>query len=467
MDILLFWLRPKRRCQFLSQILRGRVSFPGSTTYESEQLYWSLQQAEVHPECRVTPISAEDVSTTIQVLKSQGCQFAVKSGGHACFSGASNIENAVVIDLSNLDQINISSDKTEVFVGAGTLWSNLYPIMDAAKIGVIGGRVVGIGVGGLTLGGGISFHSGRYGFACDNVNNYQVVLANGSICDVNQTSYPGLYWALRGGGNNFGIVTRFDLASFEQGDMWGGTTTSNATELPNAIEALVNLNTNHASDTFAAVFLVYVYVPSIESPLVSFTLDYGKPVINPPIFENFTEIPAISADLRIASLTSLINGTEESQPSGLRESYWTLTILNDADLINEISKIFDQELQNIRNATNLLPALVFQPISEPMISHFSKNGGNALVINIAIQWTDITDDIRVIAFAEICVARSTTLAKERNLWHRFLYQNYAALQQDVFPSYGKENHERLVEFSKKYDPDGVFVRLQPGYFKVY
>lgn len=162
--------------------------------------------------------------------------------------------------------------------------------------------------------------------------------------------------------------------------MWGGTTTSNATELPNAIEALVNLNFNHASDPFAAVFLVYVYVPSIELPLVGFTLDYGKPVMNPPIFENFTKIPAISADLRIATLTSLINGTEESQPSGLRESYWTLTILNDADLINEISKIFDQELQNIRNATNLLPALVFQPISEPMISQFSKNGGNALGI---------------------------------------------------------------------------------------
>ncbi|TEY71249.1 hypothetical protein BOTCAL_0097g00030 [Botryotinia calthae] len=464
-------------CQFLSRILEGRVSFPGSTIYEYEQSYWSQQQAEVHPECRVTPVSAEDVSTTIQVLKSQGCQFSVKSGGHACFSGASNIENAVVIDLSNLDQIKISSDKTEVSVGAGTLWSNLYPVMDAAKIGVIGGRVVGIGVGGLTLGGGISFHSGRYGFACDNVNNYQVVLANGSIRDVHRTSYPDLYWALRGGGNNFGIVTRFDLASFEQGDMWGGTTTSNATELPDAIKALANFNINHASDPFAAVFLAYVYVPSIGSSLVSFTLDYGKPVINPPIFHNFTEIPAISADLRIATLTSLINATAESQPSGLRESYWTLSILNDANLMNEISKIFDQELQNIKNATSLLPALVFQPISERMISHFSKNGGNALgitkedgpliLINIAIQWTNITDDTRIITFAENCVTRSTILAKEQNLWHKFLYQNYAALQQDVFPSYGKDNHKRLVEISKKYDPDGVFVRLQPGYFKVY
>lgn len=155
-------------------MLEGRVSFPGSAIFEFEQLYWSSQQAETRPACRVTPISADDVSSTIQVLKSQGCQFAIKSGGHACFAGASNIEKAVVIDLSNLDQINISRDKTQVSVGAGAQWSSLYPVLDAAKIGVIGGRVVGIGVGGLTLGGGISFHSGRYGFACDNVNNYQV-----------------------------------------------------------------------------------------------------------------------------------------------------------------------------------------------------------------------------------------------------------------------------------------------------
>lgn len=209
----------------------------------------------------------------------------------------------------------------------------------------------------------------------------QVVLADGSIRDVNELSYPDLYWALRGGGNNFGIVTRFDLASFEQGDMWGGTITLTATELPSSIEALVNLNINHASDPFAAVFLAYAYVPSAGTALLSATLDYGKPVANPPIFKNFTELlPIISSSLRIANLTSLVNSTALAQPSGLRESYWALTILNDAELINDICKIYDEEVQNITNATNVLPAIIFQPVSEPMISHFSKNGGNALGI---------------------------------------------------------------------------------------
>ncbi|KAJ8065368.1 hypothetical protein OCU04_006056 [Sclerotinia nivalis] len=354
-------------CRLLSPSLEDEeVSFPGNAVYEFEQLYWSLQQAEVQPACRVTPISAEDVSTTTQVLKSQGCQFAVKSGGHAFFAGASNIGSAVVIDLSNLNQVKISTNKTEVSVGAGTQWSNLYPLMRAAEIRVIGGRFVGMGVEGLTLGGGIPLHSGR---SCQwFYSEFQPRIAPRSV------------WALRGGGNNFGIVTRFDLASFEQGDMWGGMTISNATEPPNAFEALVSFNINHAPDPFAAVFLAYAYLPSAGTTLVSATLNYGIPIIDPAIFSNFTNLASISSSLRITNLTSLVNSTAATQPPGLRESYWTLTMFNDADLMNDICKILDQEVQNINNATNVIPAIVFQPISKPIISQFSKNGGNALGI---------------------------------------------------------------------------------------
>lgn len=108
------------------------------------------------------------------MLKSVGCQFAVKSGGHGAFVGASNINGGVAIDLLNMNSVTVSADQTQASYGAGNRWIDVYSKLETMGLAVIGGRVADIGVGGLTLGGGISFFSGRFGWACDNVNNYEV-----------------------------------------------------------------------------------------------------------------------------------------------------------------------------------------------------------------------------------------------------------------------------------------------------
>lgn len=159
----------------LSTALTGKVFFPDSGEFAAEANgYWSTQQSSQTPTCRVTPDSANDVSTALLILKAQQCQFAVKSGGHASFAGASNIDGAVAIDLVNLDTFEISEDRQEVSVGTGLRWGQVYLQLDAVNLAVIGGRNSEIGVGGLTLGGGISYFSGSKGWACDNVNNYEV-----------------------------------------------------------------------------------------------------------------------------------------------------------------------------------------------------------------------------------------------------------------------------------------------------
>ena len=107
-------------------------------------------------------------------LRVANCQFAVKSGGHAAFYGASNINGGVTIDLVNMNQVVVNAEQTETQIGPGNRWVDVYSQLEVKNISVIGGRVSDIGVGGLTLGGGISFFSGRYGWACDNVNNYEV-----------------------------------------------------------------------------------------------------------------------------------------------------------------------------------------------------------------------------------------------------------------------------------------------------
>ena len=168
------------------------TSYLNSTVYDKEQKYWSQQQSDTYPTCRFTPRHAADVSAAILTIRETECPFAVKSGGHASFKGGSNIEGGVTIDLSGLNTIEVSSDKTVTSVGSGNRWDDIYTKLNTLKLAVVGGRNGDIGVGGLTLGGmhdmswgysmsfanasqgGISFFSGLYGWACDNVKNYEV-----------------------------------------------------------------------------------------------------------------------------------------------------------------------------------------------------------------------------------------------------------------------------------------------------
>lgn len=88
------------------------------------------------------------------------------------------------------------------------------------------------------------------------------------------------------------------------------------------------------------------------------------------------------------------------------------------------------------------------------------------VINTSVAWSNISDDTRILTFAANLINRSVALAKSRDLDFRYIYQNYAAIQQDVFRGYGHDNHNKLIAINAKYDPDGVFTKLQPGYFKL-
>jgi FAD/FMN-containing dehydrogenase len=155
--------------------MQSQISYPNSTAFQLEQShYWSQQQALTQPTCRFSPNNAVDVSLAILTVRVTQCQFAVKSGGHAAFEGASNIQGGMTIDLINLNQLTVRSDHAQTSVGAGNVWFDVYTQLQPMGLSVVGGRVSAIGVGGLTLGGGISFFSGRYGWACDNVNTYEV-----------------------------------------------------------------------------------------------------------------------------------------------------------------------------------------------------------------------------------------------------------------------------------------------------
>ncbi|KFZ24020.1 hypothetical protein V502_01502 [Pseudogymnoascus sp. VKM F-4520 (FW-2644)] len=468
-------------CGFLGFSLKGQISYPGSLEYQfGESQYWSAQQASNEPICRFTPRSAVEVSLGVLTLRLSNCKFAVKSGGHAAFAGASNIDNGIAIDLAKLNQVTVSADKKQTSVGPGNVWYDVYSKLDPMGLSVIGGRVSAIGVGGLTLGGGVSFFSNRYGWACDNVNKYQVVLADGSIHEVTPSSLPDLYFALRGGGNNFGIVTRFDLVTFPQGKLWGGSQTFlySPESAAGLNEAFNWLAINGPADPYAQVILAYAYVQYADMYVIAADLQYGKPVENPPMLQNFTAVQGtvVSDTLRIATLSELTVELNNSNPGGFRQSYWTLMTGNSPTLMADIIAIYQEETNAVKDAEGLVSSCIFQPVGTNLAPYFARNGGNALgidltkgpqiLLNIAISWSHEIDDTRVYAAARNIVNRSNATAYAAGLGNAYLYQNYASAEQDVFGGYGAKNLAKLKAISTKYDPNGVWQKLQPGYFKI-
>ncbi|KAK0229786.1 hypothetical protein EDD85DRAFT_123625 [Armillaria nabsnona] len=147
-------------------------------------------------------------------------RLAVKAGGHATNPGFSST-TGVQIAMTRFKDITYDLKTQTVVIGAGNIWDDVYKALDARGVNVLGGRVSEIGVAGFTLGGGYSWLSNQHGLAIDNVLAYELVILNGEVTNVTASTDPDLFFSLKGGGNNFGVVTRFTLKTFPQGNIWG------------------------------------------------------------------------------------------------------------------------------------------------------------------------------------------------------------------------------------------------------
>lgn len=326
------------QCVALSFALGDKVSYPISPTYQnSTSSYFSAFENELRPTCVVTPTETKDVALVLSTLKRlttvRRVRLAVRGGGHTPFAGSANINGGVTVDMRAIRGIEVHQNHTLTSIGAGERWGNVYRKLDAMGLSVSGGRVSKPGVAGLTTGGmfdksrlrneltvdqgGISYFSTRKGFVCDNVVNYEVVLASGEIVNANAQQHRDLWLALKGGSNNFGIVTRFDLITFQQGQLWGGSVYYDPSTFPQQLKALFELDTDPNYDEFAHVIVSYGY--GRGAFVAANNLYYTKATVNPTSLRSFTSIqPQIFNNLRIANLTDFTDEQAAFSTDGIR-----------------------------------------------------------------------------------------------------------------------------------------------------
>jgi FAD/FMN-containing dehydrogenase len=197
----------------LAQTLRGELIRPGDPDYDEARSIWNAAH-DKKPAAIVRCRGVADVLRGVQFARSEGLSLAVRGGGHS-IPGFSTSDGGLVLDLSPMRSVRIDPDRRRIVAEGGCVWRDVDAEAQAFGLAVTGGLVSSTGIAGFTLGGGIGWLVRRCGLASDNLVGADVVTADGRYLHADANEHADLFWALRGGGGNFGIVTSFEFRAHE------------------------------------------------------------------------------------------------------------------------------------------------------------------------------------------------------------------------------------------------------------
>jgi FAD/FMN-containing dehydrogenase len=308
------------------------------------------------------------------------------------------------------------------------------------------------------------------------VIEFEVVLASGELVRASASENADLWIALRGGLNNFGIVTSFTMKTLKAGPVWGGVTYY----MPGTFSQVLRSACDFVDDeTDEDTHIMCTVGYGFGHQAVTCIMYHTQGRMNPPSLQRFTTVqPQIEHmnTMRTSTLHEFRDELARFSSNGRRQYWASITIKPDLALMETFQDKWQETLAAIKDAEGFIFSLGFHPLTKALLVNSTKAGGNAMnippsdgplfVVLINPVWAQPQDDDRIFAAVEALVADFRRLAAEKGLLHRYIFTNYAYHKDRVMAGYGQESLARLREVSKKYDPEGLFQKGVPGGFKV-
>ncbi|KAG4430195.1 hypothetical protein IFR05_014325 [Cadophora sp. M221] len=409
------------------------------------------------PLCVVEVNDAKDVSTAIKIIGSTKTPFAVKSAGFTSNPGFSST-TGVHISLEKFKMVNLAEDKKTVEVGLGQSFTEVYQALNGSGVNVLGARADGPGTGGVTLSCGYSWYTNQYGLGCDTVLSYEVVLPDGKIVTASNSSEPDLFFALKGGLNRFGIVTKIVFNTVPQrGKVYGGVQFFD----PTAVSALLNATEDfhlNSQDPKASVILTLGGGSLPGAILLSFYDGEARP----KDFDGFNNIIPTFSTLATQDYSSMIGGTLTSFQAGNRGSFGSISTTT---LTMSFMEAVVNETQYWTQFTATRSGSLLQYDVEPFHAYGKYATDSAyphedspLPLNIYFAWSAVADDAFWNDAIQKSLAQLRVVAREEGiLTEGSLYPGYAYGTMTGDQLYGEVNAARLRCIREKYDPGDVML----------
>jgi FAD/FMN-containing dehydrogenase len=440
----------------LRGVLADAVVAEGDPGYDDARVVYNAM-IDRHPAAIVRCTRTADVAAVVRAAAESGTDLAIRGGGHSV-PGFGTADGAVVADLGGLTSVDVDPASATAEVGGGATWGLFNEAAGVHGLATTGGIISTTGVGGLTLGGGIGYLARGHGLSCDNLLAAEVVLADGRVVTASADEEPDLFWALRGGGGNFGVVTKFRFQLHPVSEIYGGPTFFELADGPAILEHFQEV-VRTAPREFGGfpAFQIAPPLPFVPEdragePFLAVIFCYNGPAAEgEKIVQGFRDVAKPVAEMVGPMPYPALNGAFDALvPPGLQH-YWKASFVDELTPEAIAAHMAHGPLVPTVNST-----VHFYPINgachdvAPDATAFGHRDATFAIV-IAGMWPDPEENTANTAWVKDYYGAIEEFGQGGG-YINFLSQDD---QPQASANYGA-NYGRLGEVKRAYDPDNVF-----------